>query len=231
MDATTARLLARAIHETNDLADELERAGSPQLRENLDAAYDLAPFSPQPDDFAWIDDLIDDDDLQGEVSRLPKTVEAFEDDLEGEDVGGTVPHLEDTSLLDADIPEEFQERFKKVLQLGRRASNDLSLILSEGYGFDEPLATRRRRRGFFAAFGDARWSIQRAAIATMHSDYDVLLAPHHGTFSLPPGFPKAHMCIAQAGSDHFERWNRHLGPHNQARSCINTHLVGTVSVW
>jgi hypothetical protein len=52
--------------------------------------------------------------------------------------------------------------------------------------------------------------------------YDLILAPHHGSHPVPPGFPSSRVCVSQAGPTHWRAWEDHLGSHEDS-GCMTTH--------
>ncbi|WP_143018665.1 hypothetical protein [Geodermatophilus sp. DSM 45219] len=231
LDIRTARRLQRAVDAVHTLADGMDRDGYPDLRRNLDEAYRADVFKT-----GGAGDSIDAAEPRARAEQPGEFEEQFvllEDDSEiALDVvhdteldSGSNPDPEERSgdcpahgdPRNFEVPPEWESEYRAALLSGRRASNDVSLILGE----DD---------GRFAAFGDARWGIQKFASVYMKSSYEVLLAPHHGTYRVPLELPRAHICVSQAGRGHVENWSRHRSTHGQWERCINTQHVGTVSI-
>lgn len=214
-----SRRLDRAVRDTERLADLLDTAGYPALRANLEEAY-ARPF-PGGDQTRGSGET---SDYSNWSANLPAALrqgdwQRSEAWLVGPTMGQFTNgvHGFDEVSVDA-IPPEYRRSFIKVSRALAAANNDLSLVFHDTCGS-------------LAVFGDAGRAALKSAIEGMQERYRVVLAPHHGTYSLPEGFPKAELCVAQAGDHHVTRWDRHLTAHGQPRSCVSTQLVGTISVW
>jgi hypothetical protein len=204
--------LNRAVTQAEELARRLAEDGEPALRENLDAAYDRSFPGHEPGAESHREQFSAESAAsQEELTRLG----AIADDWSSEDSAAEYLHGSDRSLLR--IPVRYREEFRRVSRRVAAANNDLSLIFHDG--------------GHLAVFGDAGPSVLTAALAGMPERYCVVLAPHHGSRHVPPGFPEAEVCVAQAGVQHERRWMRHVHSHGQPRSCVNTAHIGTISVW
>ncbi|MEW1583950.1 MBL fold metallo-hydrolase [Micromonospora vinacea] len=206
--------LERAVRLTEDLAEQLDRAGHPTLRRNLEEAYER-PF-PGGDNQPTRE-VASELALQGRrAARGQAATEGRQPDRGMRASASGVHGLEAASA--AVIPERFRGAFIDASKRLAAANNDLSLVFHD-------------KGGSLAVFGDASRQVLRSALRGMRMKYRAVLAPHHGTYPLPAGFPSAEVCIAQAGDRHVERWPKHVAGHRQPRSCINTAQVGTISVW
>lgn len=214
------RAINNAVAAVDSLANDLANAGRPELRENLSRANQTAQESQEPNNQR---------DLPAqERSNAQQDYTAWENgpDTEQDD---WVPN--EAPLLDT-IPEEWHERYKRVLNKIRSANNDLSLVLAA-------------ESGRLIAFGDIGGSALTTLLQILHGranrtlpdKYDVLLVPHHGSHIYRPGMPYATWCVAQSGRDHYPKWQTNHpgakpgGPsdasHRHAYKCWNTHLHGS----
>jgi Metallo-beta-lactamase superfamily len=112
-----------------------------------------------------------------------------------------------------DLPADLRQEFKAAWDSFRRANNNMSII------FDD------HDHHSLAVFGDAGKPVLRwlSANGDLAPRYAVMLAPHHGTQSLPRNFNvKADLCISQNGSRRGHLWPRHVDTHDNPISCINT---------
>lgn len=242
LDLATGASITASIEETWSVAEALVEEGHPELFNNLRAAYgssfageellqrrDVSRRPSMPDGVSDATSQerphLGQQHQQGQGSeRWEETNqpggdgrsaedqnEAPEDDMFG--LHGIAAHLPMQ-----DVSADLKKRFRKLCAATGRANNDLSLIMGE-------------RNSHFAAFGDAHPDILRAALRAMNTEYEVVLAPHHGTYDLPDAFPSAGVCISQAGSRHYARWDKHVHSHGQERSCVSTYRIGTLSIW
>ena len=74
------------------------------------------------------------------------------------------------------VPEDLVSEFRAVSRKLAAANNDLSLVFHD-------------LNGHCAFFGDASAAALEGVIPRMRQNYRVILAPHHGTYPLPSGFP------------------------------------------
>jgi len=198
-----------AVHDIERLAETLAADGDSTLRDNLEAARESPLHRDVPDDGigAWY-----------KPDALPSPP-AADNDIEEEreyehdsEPPGRFPDL-------GEIPDDHRTEFARVSRRLARANNNLSLIF---FDLEQHLI----------AYGDAKSSVLRSALAGAPSHFRVALAPHHGTASVPSaGFPSADACVSQAGERHRQLWGRHIESHGQERSCVTTADVGTISFW
>lgn len=122
------------------------------------------------------------------------------------------------ALSDELVPNSWRDEFRRVARRVAAANNDLSLVFHDNS---------------VCFFGDVQRSVVNHIVRSplFPSGLHVVLAPHHGTAPVPPGFPHAPLCIAQAGRHHIANWQKHVDTHGQRRSCVNTARVGTLSWW
>ncbi len=200
----------RALVDLDELAEDMDRAGAPALKRNLAEAYDLDPFPAEPPPF---DDQIssartDRDDLLPE----PDNELGDEVDLQPRDDPDHAALADDAELL----PPEFRSRFGALARRLARANNLLSLVF-ESAG------------GELLVMGDVQdWAL-KAVARTLRKHYAIVLAPHHGTEPLPPGFPHACIGVAQTGPKHHVSWTQNPSIHGAFDDCVSTHEFGNVA--
>jgi hypothetical protein len=120
------------------------------------------------------------------------------------------------------LPDSLQTAFGRAWRAFARANNNMSLV----FDARDPYS--------FICFGDAgppvlQW-LGRSGRLAHH--YDVMLAPHHGTYPLPGELRRvtASVCIAQNGRSHVDRWIRHTGTHLNSARCTCTATYGTHTI-
>jgi hypothetical protein len=209
------RSLSAAVAATEDLARDLDAAGYPALRRNLEEAYER-PF-PGGEDYA--DTTADRDHLDDSQPHAPDPEWALEhepdEQLEASESVETATHgrVDDLEV----VPEGFRKTFREVAKRVAAANNNLSLVFHDN-------------QRHLAVFGDIQGSVLRMVVRDMDSRYHVILAPHHGTVPVPVGFPASQLCVSQGGSSHLPRWGNHRDSHGQLRACVNTAQIGTISI-
>lgn len=230
IDREFSRRLDGAVKAVEDLATDLQDAGYPILKRNLDEAnqggaglqgeFDadgpkvdlrLAPvLQVEKDDWPDAEQRLDLplEELDARARDRPRL--EHEDDFEDADD----PDLH--AALEA-LPDRFADRYRRVLRRIRAANNDLSLVLSS-------------RSGKLVCFGDISGPALRHVLTLpglKGRHFEVMLLPHHGTHPLPAGMPTARWCVAQGGIHHLPRWQtNHPKPHPEAVKCWNTGRDG-----
>ncbi|GAA2131772.1 MBL fold metallo-hydrolase [Nocardioides bigeumensis] len=240
IDRVFSRRLDGAVKAVEDLAEDLEAAGYPTLKRNLDDARSGAATladgveaddGAPPDlgmriagdseaaqfpheDLDWLDTDGGDDLPLEEIDAeeaLGARLEHEDDDADPDDP--------DLHQVLGTLPEGFTDRHRRVLRRIRAANNDLSLVLAS-------------RSGRLVAFGDiSGFALRRVLISPRLAGrrFEVMLLPHHGTHPLPDGMPAARWCVAQGGVHHLPRWQaNHPLPHPDAHVCWNTAERGSL---
>lgn len=200
------RLLQKAVDETEQLAEELAEHDHPALRENLRIAREVG-FSVQ----------VSEPDAGVDYAEPPVEINEAPESHDVEPSNGYVNVHGDVSDVGA-IPVEYREQLRKAKRSLAAANNELSLVLHD-------------EDGHLTVFGDIQGPSLECVLQQSGCHSLVVLAPHHGTVCVPPSFPEAEACVAQAGKHHYPHWNRHVETHDQQRSCMTTARTGTVSFW
>ena len=196
--------LKSAVEAVYQLTDDLEAEGYSALRRNLEQAQGSFPDGEGGGEVDgpppdWEDPEERDDAVARDIEEHP-------------DVGVTHGEVADLEL----ISPKFRARFKATAKRVAAANNELSLV------FHDP-------SGSLIVFGDIQREALEHALLRSRADYEVILAPHHGTVPVPRRFPVARACVSQAGTHHFPYWNRHTGSHVRSQSCVTTARLGTIS--
>lgn len=205
--------LRKTVMEADQLADKLAERGNVALKENLAIARRIG-FSagmPEPDMLSNDEELFHDDD-----ALLAQNDEHSESDRGNPPEGYVNVHGESQDL--GAIPQDCHTEYREIMKRVAAANNDLSLVFHD-------------EDGSLIVFGDVQGRALQSAVRRTRTCYRVIIAPHHGTVNVPAGFPRGLACVAQAGSGHFSRWNKHLSTHRQQRLCITTATMGTISFW
>ncbi len=201
-----------SLQELEQLANELAEAGSPALRTNLNEAYPTTFPPARPESSDRREPVRDMD-----YGRDEKPGDIGAEDLVIEEEGIASGHV----LDDVDttrIPDEFAQRFRNLARRLGRANNLLSLVIHD---------SNRE----MIAFGDVQGWALRECLRGTHRFYHLILAPHHGTERLPPGFPLGGLCVSQSGPRHHRRWYEHVHTHSRCRiHCVSTYDTGDI-VW
>ena len=148
------------------------------------------------------------DDVFEETTLQYRQDDAVDINFQDEEATSDFPESEALGVAD-----DLKEEFKLAWDSFRRANNNMSIIFDDHDHRD------------LAVFGDAGKSV--LSWLTRYGDlaprYTVMLAPHHGTQSLPRDFNvKADLCISQNGSKRGYLWSRHVDSHHNPDSCITT---------
>ncbi len=199
-------LLQKAVDETEQLAEELAEHNHPALRENIRIAREVG-FSVQ----------VSEADAGVDYAESPVEIVEAPESCDLEHSNSYVNVHGDVSDLGA-IPVEYQEQLRKAKRSLAAANNELSLVLHD-------------EDGHLTVFGDIQGPSLESVLQQPGWHSLVVLAPHHGTVRVPPDFPEAEACVAQAGKHHYPNWHRHVETHDRQRSCITTARTGTVSFW
>jgi hypothetical protein len=206
------RGLRSAVEAAESLAADLDRDGYPRLRNALQEAY-ARPFPGAEALEAKRDGV------QEEEWDLPVRERAEEEEWDLPEHEPAEPDgFHGTQSHDELVPQRWRDEFRRVARQVAAANNDLSLVFHDG------------RVG---CFGDVQSAVLDHILRSrrLPSFLGIVLAPHHGTVPVPASFPKAALCIAQAGMRHVPNWHKHVDTHGQHRSCVNTARVGTLSSW
>jgi hypothetical protein len=210
LPSAASRSVERALQDLEQLADNMAESGAPTLRKNLDEAYGSRDFfSPEAND-----ELRFEDSPSGERPSLVEDLDFVgDDDDTPSGLGGQHSLLADDLVI---VPEQFRERFRDVARRVGRANNYLSLVFeSDG--------------GQLLVLGDIQGWALRVVTHQLDNIYGMVLAPHHGTKPLPGDFPPVHLCVAQAGPEHFKLWKRHLPSHGRVHHrCMSTYQLGNI---
>jgi hypothetical protein len=148
-----------------------------------------------------------------EVAELPhQSYDTANLDFPADDDGEASDFPEIEAL---DLPGGLIGEFQAAWDAFRRANNNMSIV------FDD------QDKHSLAVFGDAGKSV--LGWLTDHGNlapqYDVMLAPHHGTQCLPEKFKvRAEVCISQNGSKRGYLWPRHVETHHNSSSCTTTQF-------
>ncbi|WP_377560575.1 MBL fold metallo-hydrolase [Micromonospora andamanensis] len=136
------------------------------------------------------------------------------------------PLVADQDAWRIDFPDDLKDDFRSAWNAFRRANNNMSVICDE---------VNHRH---LVAFGDAEPPVVREVTRTkaLAELYAVMLAPHHGTHSLPSSFEvKAVYCVSQNGSKRGHLWHKHCETHKNGRPCYSTATgslrVGLQAPW
>jgi len=211
-----SRTIEQTLRELYELAEDMAKAGDSTLRDNLNEAY----FNP--DLFSQTGD-----ERGQEAERAGRELRdlRLQEDLDLPDESRNPPWVTREppkhSLLEGrrrDVWVQFGQRFKEIGEKVARANNLLSLVIESA-------------DGEMIIFGDIQGQALKEVVTDVWPRYMVALAPHHGTVAVPAAFPRAGLCISQAGLVHSNRWGKHRHSHtNSGHGCLNTHEVGHVQV-
>lgn len=199
--------LAEAVGEAATLAADLAEAGYPQLQERIDDVYASTSGLPAV------------------TEQVPRPASSDLDHLEPHVDEGSEGEQEivaddgmnsDDSFQMRELPPEWRETYRRVLNKVRAANNNLSLVLAS-------------RSSALVTFGDLGGPpLRHLGVSLKHRYFRVMLAPHHGTYPLPNDMPAAKWCVAQNGKDHVVGWRaHHVSPSTHATRCYSTHESGT----
>jgi hypothetical protein len=131
-----------------------------------------------------------------------ETSESDDREILFEDHESASGHSELFGVEGVDFPE--REALRNLARRLGVLNNHLSLVVAS-------------ESGRLLMLGDLQgWSLRRLTAKIQGDRFAVALAPHHGTVSLPRGFPRVGMCILQNGRSHYERRDRHCQSHNCA---------------
>ena len=200
------------LDDLRDLANRMDSAGHPQLRRNLEEAYEGSFGFPgktdrNPEDS--VDGILDNQLHNFGIARdIDNEIDAAHDSrwLERE---GDVLGEEDRA-----IPKAFAQETRALARRLGRMNNLLSLVFHNVTNRYQPKTL---------VLGDIEGAALQYLIYNrmLLEHYDLILAPHHGSHVVPAEFPSARVCVSQAGSRHQLKRANHVHSHLRS-ACLST---------
>ena len=199
------------VSQIRDLAHRLASQGHPQLRDALAKAYDQQAFGRQHNGEGISPDGLDDEKPVRRPEEYLRASFGKTDNIHADTQawGRRVISDEASNNESAVLPAALlTQAERKLVNAARRLQNYLSLV------FHDPVHRS------LLAYGDAPRSVVTKVKAKVHPWYQSILAPHHGTQTMPPGTSGSTWCVAQGDDGKFrDSWHRnHLPTHQPIQS-------------
>jgi Metallo-beta-lactamase superfamily len=192
------------------LADRLANEGHHQLKKAIETAKEYSLPTSFPDG----SDEVSADDAYADIAHSDS--KHHEIDSENGDSGVNLEDISPESQGPAVPRNLLTEEERNLVKEARGVQNLLSLVFHD------------EKFGSLLVYGDAPFEVVTHLTRQLRGEYWVMLAPHHGTHSMPTTGPICALCIAQGNERSFRPlWDKyHLPTHAHSINCVHVTSRG-----